>query len=52
VDSEFGNKLWWLKTQQLKFGTGTAIWWVTEPHFMKKSSSRKLQKKKKQYATK
>jgi len=21
-----------LKTQQLILGTGTAIWWVTEPH--------------------
>jgi len=25
------NKLWWFKTQQLILGTGTAIWWVTEP---------------------
>jgi hypothetical protein len=24
--------LWWFKTQQLILGTGTAIWWVTEPH--------------------
>jgi hypothetical protein len=27
------NKLWWFKIQQLILGTGTAIWWVTEPHF-------------------
>jgi hypothetical protein len=26
------NILWWFKTQQLILGTGTAIWWVTEPH--------------------
>ncbi len=26
------NKLWWFKTQQLILGTGSAIWWVTEPH--------------------
>ncbi len=26
------NKLWWFKTQKLILGTGTAIWWVTEPH--------------------
>ena len=26
------NKLWQFKTQQLILGTGTAIWWVTEPH--------------------
>ncbi len=26
------NKLWWFKTQQLILGTGTAIWWATEPH--------------------
>jgi hypothetical protein len=24
--------LWWFKAQQLKLGTGTAIWWVTEPY--------------------
>ncbi len=23
-----------LKTQHLIFGTGTAIWWVTEPHYI------------------
>jgi hypothetical protein len=23
-----------LKTQQLILGTGTAIWWLTEPHYM------------------
>jgi hypothetical protein len=28
----WSNKLWWFKTQQLILGTGTAIWWVTEPH--------------------
>ncbi len=22
----------WFKTQELILGTGTAIWWVTEPH--------------------
>jgi hypothetical protein len=22
-----------LKTQQFIFGTGTAIWWLTEPHY-------------------
>ncbi len=27
------NKLWWFKTQQLILGSGTAIWWVTEPHW-------------------
>ena len=26
------KKLWWFKTQQLVLVTGTAIWWVTEPH--------------------
>jgi hypothetical protein len=26
------NILWWFKTQQLILGTGTAIWWVTEPN--------------------
>ncbi len=30
--SVWQNKLWWFKTQQLILGTGTAIWWVTEPH--------------------
>ena len=25
------------KTQQLILGTGTAIWWVTEPHFVMKT---------------
>jgi hypothetical protein len=29
----FKNKLWWFKTQQLILGTGTAVWWMTEPHF-------------------
>jgi hypothetical protein len=24
------------ETQQLKLGTGTAIWWVTEPHYGRK----------------
>jgi len=24
----------WLKTKQLILGTGTAIWWVTEPHWL------------------
>jgi hypothetical protein len=28
------NKLWLIKTQQLILGTGTALWWVTEPHFV------------------
>ena len=27
-------QLWWFKTQQLILGTGTAIWWVTEPHWI------------------
>ncbi len=29
----WSNKLWWFKTQQLILGTGTAIWWLTEPHW-------------------
>ena len=28
------NKLWWFQTQQLILGTGTAVWWVTEPHWL------------------
>jgi hypothetical protein len=27
------NKLWLFKTQQLLLGTGTALWWLTEPHY-------------------
>ncbi len=26
-------KLWWFKIQQLILGTGTTIWWATEPHY-------------------
>jgi hypothetical protein len=26
--------VWWFKTQQLIFGTGTAIWWMMEPYYM------------------
>jgi hypothetical protein len=34
VHSAFGKiKLWWFETQQLILGTGTAIWWLTEPHY-------------------
>jgi hypothetical protein len=34
VHSVFGKiKFWWFKTQQLILGTGSAIWWLTEPHY-------------------
>jgi hypothetical protein len=29
------KKFSWYETQQLIFGTGTAIWWVTESHYTK-----------------
>ncbi len=38
----WSNKLWWFKTQQLILGTGTAIWWVTEPHSSKWGYSRSV----------
>jgi hypothetical protein len=32
------------ETQQLILGTGTAIWWVTEPHCVRKLMKNKLEK--------
>jgi hypothetical protein len=40
------NKLWWPKTQQIILGTGTVIWWVTEPHrFLNKTGQLKVENK-------
>ena len=34
----WSNILRWFRTQQLILGTGTAIWWVTEPHWPESQS--------------
>jgi hypothetical protein len=35
----FAKKFSSYKTQQLILGTGIAIWWLTEPHFVQTCSS-------------
>ncbi len=33
MHSVFGKINWWFKKQQLILGTGTVIWWITEPYW-------------------
>jgi hypothetical protein len=41
----FAKKISCYETQQLILGTGTAIWWVTEPHCNKRIHKRKTKVK-------